>query len=398
MMPTSQSPSWKISRIAVRVFVLLYFVVVLMINIFPFLGGQYELLDFGSFYASGLNLRQGENPYDPDSRYVLEIDFPRVGAGGKMVNLNPPISAMLFGFIARFDPNPSFRIWQLVSAVLFTGVIFLLTSVYKQNMTPARFVWAFTIAALWQTLTLGQIYVFLFLFVSLGWILLAKKSYVLAGIAIGLAMALKPNFMLWALFLLAAGYRMTFLASLVTSLLVSLIPVFFHGVEIYRQWLDASALERGTLILPGNSSLVGLGARLNVLPLGIVVSLVLVGVLLYWLMRRTPVESQPAEQVSALGIIAALLASPVTWAGYTMLLLPVFFSRKDWDPLVILSAAILTFPFGILLKLWQTSYLNFVIFGWFYGWGILALLGDVVRNTMVTNSSQTIWSTSSRKL
>ena len=383
---------------ALQIAVLLYFVVVLMINVFPFLGGQYELLDFGSFYASGLNLRQGENPYEPDTKYVLEIDFPRVGAGGKMVNLNPPISAMLFGFITNFDPNQSFRIWQLISAVLFTGVIFLLTAAYKRNMTPARFIWAFTIAAFWQTLTLGQIYVLLFLFLSLGWILLQKKSYVLAGIAIGLVVAFKPNFILWPLFLLAAGYTLTFIISLATSLVVSLIPMLFYGLEIYGQWLDASTLERGTLILPGNSSLVGLGARLNVIPLGIVVSLILVGVLLFRVMRRNPIEGERVDQVSALGIIAALLASPVAWAGYTMLLLPVFFSRKDWSPMVLLSAAILTFPFGIVLKLWQTSFPNFVIFGWFYGWGILALLGGVLRNTMVTNSSQTIWSTSSRKL
>ncbi len=384
------SPTGKFSRMAIQAAVLFYFVAVLMINVFPFLGGQFELLDFGSFYASGLNLRQGENPYDPDSSYVLEIDFPRVGAGGKMVNLNPPISALLFGFITKFDPNLSFRIWQLVSAALFTGVVFFLTAAYKQNMTPARFIWAFTIAAFWQTLTLGQIYVALFLFLSVGWVLLQRKSYFLAGLAIGLVVALKPNFILWPLFLLAAGYSVTFIASLASSLMVSLIPVFFHGVEIYRQWLDASALERGTLILPGNSSLVGLGARLNALPLGITLSLVLVGVLLYWLMRHLPAESQSAERVSSLGLIAALLASPVAWAGYTTLLLPVFFSRKDWSPLVILSAAILTFPFGILLKLWQTSQLNFVIFGWFYGWGILALLMGVVRNTMVTSSSQTI--------
>ena len=383
---------------ATQLVVLLYFVVVLMINVFPFMGDQYELLDFGSFYASGLNLSKGENPYDPDSEYVLEIAFPRVGAGGKMVNLNPPITAMLFGLIAKFDPNQIFRIWQIISAALFTGVIFGLTAAYQQNMTPARFLWAFTIAAFWQTLTLGQIYALLFLFLSLGWILLQKGKFIAGGIAIGIVVAFKPNFILWPLFLLAAGYTLTFIVSLATSLLISLIPILFHGVAIYQQWLDASALERATLILPGNSSLVGLGARLSAIPLGIALSLVLVGVLFYWLMRRVAVERQPVDHVSSLGIIAALLASPVAWAGYTMLLLPIFFSRKNWDPLVLLSAAILTFPFGILLKLWQTSFPNFVFFGWFYGWGILALLGGVVRNTIVTNSSQTIWSTSSRKL
>ena len=81
-----------------------------------------------------------------------------------------------------------------------------------------------------------------------------------------------------------------------------------------------------------------------------------------------------------------------------MFLLPIFYSQKRWNGFVLLGAAILTFPFGILLKLWQTTFPNFVIFGWFYGWGMLSLLIGVVKNTIITKSSHIIWSTSSRKL
>jgi hypothetical protein len=75
-----------------------------------------------------------------------------------------------------------------------------------------------------------------------------------------------------------------------------------------------------------------------------------------------------------------------------------FFSFKKWNPLVLRRAAVLCFPFEILLGLWQVSFPYFVIFGWFYNWGILSLSIGVVKNTIVTSSSQTIWSTSSRKL
>src|SRR5688500_1922826 len=116
--------------------VCLYFIVVLMIDIFPFPGRQQGLLDFGSFYASGLQIRNGENPYSPDSEYVWKFNFSRVGAGGKMINLNPPITAMIFGYVSRFDAHQSFKILQVVSAILFTGLVFVLTAVYKQNITP----------------------------------------------------------------------------------------------------------------------------------------------------------------------------------------------------------------------------------------------------------------------
>src|SRR5688500_7700475 len=96
-----------------------------------------------------------------------------------------------------------------------------------------------------------------------------------------------------------------------------------------------------------------------------------------------------SEHVSALGIIASILASPISWVGYTIFLLPIFFSLKKWTYPVMISAVILSIPFGFILKLWQTSFLNFVIFGWFYGWAIFSLLVAVVKNTIMTRSIQT---------
>jgi hypothetical protein len=366
-----------------------YFIVVLMINVFPFLGRQQGLLDFGSFYASGLQIQNGENPYNPDSEYVWNFNFSRVGAGGKMINLNPPITAMIFGYISRFDPYQSFRILQVLSAILFTGAIFVLTDVYKHNIRPAIFIWAFTLVGFWQTLTLGQIYALLLFFAILGWIFLRRKKYIAAGIAIGLVVAIKPNFILWPIFLLVSGYYMTFLASALSTLLISLVPVPFYGIQIYKQWLEVSSLHIETLILPGNSSILGLTARFHEITAGIVISVVLVCTLLYLSKQKTPMRVESLEHISAIGIIASILASPISWVGYTIFLLPIFFSLKKWTYLVLISAAILSIPFGFILKLWQTSFLNFVIFGWFYGWGILFLLGAVVKNTMMISNIQT---------
>lgn len=365
-----------------------YFIVVLMIDVFPFLGEQSELMDFGSFYASGLHIRNGENPYSPDSEYVWKFNFSRVNAGGTMINLNPPITAMIFGYIARFDPHKAFKTWQAISAILFTVLIFALTAVYQKNITPAVFIWAFTLAGFWQTLTLGQIYVFLLLFVVLGWISIRKNRYILAGLAIGVVVAVKPNFILWPIFLLVSGYYVIFLVSVISSLLISLIPVLFYGVRVYEQWLQASSLRIETLILPGNSSILGLTARFNEITAGIIISIILVCTLLYLSKRNTSTGIESAEHISALGIIASILASPISWVGYTMFLLPIFCSMKKWNYPVIVSAVILSIPFGFIPKLWQTSFLNFVIFGWFYGWGILSLLGAVIKNIMMTSRIQ----------
>ena len=58
-------------------------------------------------------------------------------------------------------------------------------------------------------------------------------------------------------------------------------------------------------------------------------------------------------------------------------MLPVFFSLKKWTIPVTISAAILSIPFAIVLQLFQTSFINFVLFGWLYGWAILLLLGSL---------------------
>ena len=363
----------------------LFFILAIAINILPFVDGKNDLMDFGSFYASGLKIQNSENPYDPNSEYIFEINFSRVGAGGKMMNLNPPISVVLFRFLSLVDPHQSLIVWQVISAILYIGIIFLLATTYKHNVGPVIFLWAFALAGFWHTLVLGQIYILLLLFTVLGWIFLQKGNYIPAGIAIGLLVAIKPNFILWPIFLLFSGYYVTFFMSILSSLIVSLIPVLFYGTRIYAQWLEASALHTETVIMPGNNSILGLTTRFGSISTGIVISIILVLILLILSKQKSSDNMGKPEYVSALGIISSLLASPISWTGYTILLLPIFFSLKKWTIPAMISAAILTVPFQLVLQFFQTSFVSFVIFGWFYGWGILSLLAALVKNSMMTS-------------
>ena len=372
-------------------FLYLIFVAIIGISSFPLWDGDNKLMDFGSFYASGLKAQNGENPYDQNSEYIFEIVFPEVGAGGLMMNLNPPISVIVFRFLADLNPYRALFTWQIMSAALYAISIVLLAVSYKQNMTPALIVWAFTLAGFWHTLVLGQVYALLLAFTVIGWVFLQNKKFTLAGIAIGLLIAIKPNFAVWSVFLLVSGYYVTFLVSAITSLLISLLPVILYGTGIYQQWLEASTLYPETLIMPGNTSILGLTTRFEAaISVGIAISVVLVIVLL-GLSRRinASIKLEAFERVSALGIIASLLASPLSWTGYTILLLPIFFSLKHWTASAFISAAILSVPFGFVLQLFQTSFANFILFGWLYGWASLFMVGDVVANTMMTRSIQT---------
>ena len=367
----------KIQKVVSLTILYLFFFAALIINLTPFMDSQNALMDFGSFYASGLKAQNGENPYDPNSEYIFDINFSHVGAGGKMMNLNPPISVVFFRALSYFDPHQSLIIWQIASVILYAGAVIMLARYYKQNISLTKIIWAFTLAGFWHTIVLGQIYIILLLLTTLGWILLQKRKYVWAGLAIGLVVAIKPNFVIWPIFLLASGYYVTFLAAAVCSLMVSAIPIIFYGTKIYSQWLEASTLRIETLMMPGNNSIVGLTSRFQNMNLGIILSVVAVVALLIISISKKSNDLESSERISALGIMASLLASPISWTGYTILLLPVFFSRRKWTFPVIISAAILSIPFAIVLQLFQTSFINFVLFGWLYGWAILLLLGSL---------------------
>jgi hypothetical protein len=362
----------------------LFFILAVLINLMPFLDDSNALMDFGSFYAAGIKSRNGENPYDPNSEYIFEINFPRVGAGGKMVNLNPPISIGIFELLSQVDPHRSLIIWQVASVIIYAASVLLLASIYKESTTPLKFMWAFTLAGFWHTIVLGQVYILLLLFTVLGWIFLQKGKYIPAGLAIGFVIILKPNFILWPLFLLVAGYYLAAVVSFITSVVISITPLLFYGPNIYGQWLQASALLPETLRMPGNNSILGLTARFEHISIGLVISLIVVLVLMVFSRLWSSKSLERFEYTSALGIMASLLASPISWTGYTILLLPIFFGLKKWSLAVILAAILLAIPFQIVLQFFQRSFTNFVVFGWLYGWGILLLLGDLVAKNIVS--------------
>ena len=382
-----------LGRVLGQVLLAILMAAVVLINLTPFLDGEGALLDFGSFYAAGEKSLRGENPYDPDSEYIFEIVFDRVGAGGKMVNLNPPVSVLMFRSLARFEPQTALAVWQALSALLYAGTVLLLAAEYRHSLTPVKVLWAFLLAGAWHTIVLGQIYIALLFLGTLGWIWLKRGRPLLAGLAIGLVVAIKPNFILWPLFLLVSGSAIAFLTAVLSAAIVSAIPIPVLGVEIYRQWLSASALRLETLMMPGNSSIVGLTSRFGGLLPGILLSgvIVLALLVLAWSISRRRPAGEPGtlELVSALGILASLLSSPISWTGYTILLLPIFFSLKRWTLPLTLSAVILAVPFQAVLLFFQTSFSAFVLLGWLYGWALLILLGVLVRKAMTTSSIQT---------
>jgi hypothetical protein len=329
------------------------------------------LYDFGSFVASGQAAAAGLNPYSGDYPLVFRPYNEEIGATLVSPNLNPPVSLLLFELLAQSNPITAFRIWYVVSLLLYVAVIVTLARAYPRYATPLRVAWALSLAGFWHTLELGQIYVPLLLAATLAIIAFQKGRPLLAGVLIGLIVAIKPNFAVWPALLLLASHWAAAGAAIGMVGILSLLPLLRYPPTIYLQWAEASGAFAGRSLMI-NTSLPGLGDRVGLPWLGLVLAGALLLALAWWAWRYRP----SVLAVSGLALLTSLLASPIAWVGYTVLLLPVLFQRRwTWPEWV--AAAMLVVPYTTAYFFaWLPPILTEL--GW-YVWALLLLLAVLAR-------------------
>ncbi len=356
-----------------RVAVLLYFLLSILFGARLTIAHFALPMDFGSFIASGELALAGENPYDPDHELVFNVPIFELNLVIASPNLNPPISIMPFEWIASagLDPNAAAGAWKIISFLMYLALVYHLIRLYPHNATPFTVLWAVSLAGFWQTVQVGQIYVPLVFMAAVAWRNLETKNQIMAGLFIGLLISIKPQFVLWAIFLLLIDQKTVFFTSLVVSILISIIPGLAHGGAIYMQWVDAIRQYNG-ILLPGNMSLQSLFTHTGLERMVLWADLALLGcILLHIKTRKTD-----ALQTSLLALLAIVLIPPYSWSGYSLFLLPFFFSEKKWSWRMTISAGLLCFPFAFVLEYFTRSTLHYIVFGWIYGWAMVLLLWD----------------------
>jgi hypothetical protein len=169
---------------------------------------------------------------------------------------------------------------------------------------------------------------------------LRNRQWVLAGILLGIVIAIKPNYALISLILLAAGHGRPAAASIITTGAISLVPLFIDGPSIYFHWLHMTTEFEG-YAWTSNASLVSVGERIDFAAAGQLAAMAL-GLGSVVLARG----ARPAAlNAMALGLMTVILVGPVSWAGYTLLLLPFLFSMR-WDAWTWTAVLILATPFA----------------------------------------------------
>ncbi|WP_025745980.1 glycosyltransferase family 87 protein [Kallotenue papyrolyticum] len=322
--------------------------------------------DLASFHAAGRAAAVGTNPYAITPELWV-VELPAFGIRASTVNLNMPVSVLWMEASAPVDLTTLFRVSLLLNIILYGIALALLAR--SSATLPWRVAWAVCLAGFWQTLALGQIYLWMLPLVIGAWLAVRDQRFVRAGWLLGVLISVKPQFALWPVWLACIGIWQTLPIALASAAMISALPLLRYGPIIYYQWFASLAAVDALIRIPGNGSLVALFARLGRAEMGTLLAVGLLAALTWWCWRRRP----DRLTVSALALIAMLLAGPVSWTGYTLFLLPALWERP-WSPRLGLGALLLATPFPMIWNLSMQNSLTFVGVGAWWTW-VLLLLG-----------------------
>ena len=276
---------------------------------------MYIHADFDTFWRSAVAFLEGRDVYD---------------TGARLENLNPPLWILLISPLGFLEPLLAYRLFALITLGITVGYL-----IWMVDELRLRSLWAVVggvmlllSSPLLATLALGQIYPILALGLVGAWVAERRDRPVLSGASLGLVVALKPSLAPVLLWPLVRRRWRAFGAALVSGAAATLIGAIVVGPEATFEWLR---LLSGRSPSPywDNASLPGAAARLftdnefaahiATLPWTIPVAYTLgVGAI-----GITAVRAGRDPEVGLWALVAAsLLASPIAWHNYLVLLGP----------------------------------------------------------------------------
>jgi alpha-1,2-mannosyltransferase len=271
--------------------------------------------DFDTFWRSAWAFWEGRDIYD---------------TGAQLENLNPPLWILLISPFGLLEPLVAYRVFVLMTLVMTVGYL-----AWMADEVRLRPVWAVVGSAmlllsspLLATLALGQIYPILALLLVASWVADRQNQSSLCGGTLGIVVALKPSLAPILLWPMVRRRWRTFGVALVSGAVATLVGIVVVGPGATLDWLrllsDSSASPYWD-----NASLPSAAARLftespfaqhvAILPWTIPVAYALgIGAI-----AVTAARVRQDAEVGMWAIVAAsLLAAPIAWHNYLVLLGP----------------------------------------------------------------------------
>ena len=250
--------------------------------------------------------------------------------GSSLVNLNPPVWTVLISPLGLLEPLTAYRVFVLISLVIV--VAYLAWTVEELRLRPGwtavGVVMLFLSSPLLATLALGQVYPVLALGLVAAWVADRRERQEVSGAALGLVVALKPSLLPVLLWPLVRRRWRALVAAVVSGAVATLVGVVVLGPGATLDYIGVLR-DRSVSAYWDNASLPSAAARLftenpyaqNVatLPWMVPVGYALgIAAIVLTAMR---VRHGPEVGLWVL-VAASLLASPIAWHNYLVLLGP----------------------------------------------------------------------------
>ncbi len=272
-------------------------------------------VDFDSFWRSARALLDGGDIYD---------------AGARLVNLNPPVWTVLISPLGLLEAIDAYRLFVILSVLLVVG--YLAWTAEEVRLRP---VWAVVGAGLLlfsspllSTLALGQVYPVLALGLVAAWVSDRRGDGRLSGVSLGLVVALKPSLAPVLLWPLVRRRWDSFSAACVSGLAATLVGLVVAGPAATVRYVGilnegfASAYWDNASIPAAMARFFTehrFGENLATLPWMVYVGYAVgIGAVVL-----TAVRIRDGGEAGLWALVAAsLLASPIAWHNYLVLLAP----------------------------------------------------------------------------
>ena len=272
-------------------------------------------VDFDSFWRSARAMLEGRNIYE---------------TGVELVNLNPPLWTVLISPLGLLEPITAYRVFVLISLILAVG--YLAWTVEELRLRPGWTVVGVVMlllsSPLLATLALGQVYPVLALGLVAAWVADRREGQEISGAALGVVVALKPSLLPVLLWPLVRRRWRALVVALVSGTVATLLGIIVLGPGTTLDYIGVLR-EQSVSAYWDNASLPSAAARLftenpyaqNVatLPWMVPVAYVLgIGAIVL-----TAAKVRHGQEVGLWALVAAsLLASPIAWHNYLVLLGP----------------------------------------------------------------------------
>jgi alpha-1,2-mannosyltransferase len=290
--------------------------------------------DFDTFWRSAAALWEGRDVYD---------------TGARLTNLNPPFWILLVSPLGLLEPLAAYRVFALITLVITVGYLAWMADELRlrSRWAVVGVVMLLLSSPLLATLALGQIYPVLALGLVAAWVADRRDRPSISGGALGLVVALKPSLAPVLLWPLVRRRWRAFGAALASGVAATLVAAVAVGPGATLDWLGLLS-DRSASPYWDNASLPGAAARLftesefaqhvAILPWTIPVAYALgIGAI-----AITAVRAGRGSEAGLWALVAAsLLASPIAWHNYLVLLGPgilVLLARGSTAPAFLLLA------------------------------------------------------------